>query len=304
MSRLRIRSIKPEFFADEQINSLPIPGRYLALGLITRSDDRGRQRRQDAAIAAHVFPEGDVTIKQVTKLLELIIATKIALAYVVNGHTYLWLPNFWKHQVINRPTESDLPPHPDDPFGAMNIREALETFRETSSNPHAQLTENSVSPHYSRAVPIRSLPKSRKSDKGKGEVDARARTPSKPPDQDAPPSSLADELAPVLKAVLGVLQTVQGERGGNLPTARGVGLAIARYPDRDHLGVVRELEHWALAGNGQARPVKDWARTYATFLERTPPGAPTRARAPRPGADPIAGINRRTAESIAREEES
>jgi hypothetical protein len=55
-----------------------------------------------------------------------------------------------------------------------------------------------------------------------------------------------------------------------------VGLAIAHYPDRDHLTVLRELEHWALAGTGQAKTVKDWARTYGTFLERAPAGSPSR----------------------------
>lgn len=158
MSRLRIRSVKPEFFADERVNSLPVPARYLTLGLITRADDRGRQRRQDAAIAAHVFPEGDVPVKQVTKLLELVVGAEIALGYVANGHGYLWLPNFWKHQRINRPSESDLPPHPDDPFGSMNIGDALAAFKNGSVTPHAQFTESSRSTQHSRAVPIRSLP--------------------------------------------------------------------------------------------------------------------------------------------------
>lgn len=150
--------MKPEFFADEEVNGLPVPARYLTLGLITRADDRGRQRRQDAAIAAHVFPEGDVTTKQVTVLLELIVGTGIALAYVVGGHGYLWLPNFWKHQRINRASESDLPSHPDDPLGALGIKDAMKKFKESSDIDHPQFTESSRTTHHSPAVPIPSLP--------------------------------------------------------------------------------------------------------------------------------------------------
>lgn len=99
-------------------------------------------------------------------------------------------------------------------------------------------------------------------------------------DQLTPPRELAaehPEVAGRLDAVVAILAAVQAERGGNVPTPRGVGLAMLRFADRDHVGVARELEHWALAGSGQGRPVKDWARTYGTFLERSPAGGPLRA---------------------------
>lgn len=94
--------------------------------------------------------------------------------------------------------------------------------------------------------------------------------------QDLPPTSLVAELHDAARQVLAVLLAVQADRGGNVPTMRGVGLAMARYPDRDHLSVARDLEHWALAGNGANREVKDWARTLATFLRRSVPGSASR----------------------------
>lgn len=160
MSRLRIRTIKPEFFADERVNGLPIPCRYLTLGLITRADDRGRQRRQDAAIAAHVFPEADVATKTVGRMIDKVVAVGIALAYVVEGHGYLWLPNFWKHQVINKPSESDLPPCPEDPFNGMAIRDALIAFRDQDGIATGKLPEFSRSSPISRARPFGSVPSS------------------------------------------------------------------------------------------------------------------------------------------------
>lgn len=103
-----------------------------------------------------------------------------------------------------------------------------------------------------------------------------ARPPSKRADQTLLPLSLPGELHHSAHLALTVLRAVQAERGGDEPTLRGVGLAVQRFPNRDHAAVARELEHWALAGTGQARPVKDWARTFATFLERSPAGKPVR----------------------------
>jgi len=93
-------------------------------------------------------------------------------------------------------------------------------------------------------------------------------------DQD-PSAEHADRLHPVLA----VLTRVHAERGGEVPTLRGVALALAAQPRRDHLAVAHELEHWALAGRGRRRPVRDWVRTYRTFLDSAPDATPTRLRA-------------------------
>jgi hypothetical protein len=76
---------------------------------------------------------------------------------------------------------------------------------------------------------------------------------------------------------------VYDERGGDMPTLRGVALAVEAFPDRDHLTVARELQHWALAGKGRNQAVVDWARTYRTFLRRAVP-----AKAGRPGKGNVA----------------
>ena len=102
------------------------------------------------------------------------------------------------------------------------------------------------------------------------------RAPTKAADQNEPPNGLADELRPIACSVLDILKTVQAERGGDLPTLRGVGLAMLRFPNRDYVGVAREVEHWALAGRGARKAVKDWSRTFATFLGNTSEGAPVR----------------------------
>jgi hypothetical protein len=113
---------------------------------------------------------------------------------------------------------------------------------------------------------------------GENEVDARARTV----EQTALPHGLPVELEPTAKNVLDVLVRAHGERGGNTPTLRGVGLALIASPDCDHLSVAHDLEHWAVAGNGQKRGIVDWVATYRSFLRRAPAGAPVRSKTAQP----------------------
>lgn len=95
------------------------------------------------------------------------------------------------------------------------------------------------------------------------------------------PDSVPPDFPPALfgatRHALDVLHRVQGERGGNIPSLRGVALAVGRHPDRDHAQVAGELEHWATVGNGRNRPVRDWARQYAAFLDRSPAGGAPRS---------------------------
>jgi len=101
-------------------------------------------------------------------------------------------------------------------------------------------------------------------------------------------TDVAGEHADRLHPVLAVLTRVQAERGGEVPTLRGVALALAAQPRRDHLAVAHELEHWALAGRGRGRAVRDWVRTYRTFLEGATDAVPLRPRAGVLGAAPVA----------------
>ena len=144
--RARIRTIKPDFFENEKINAVSVGTRFVAVGLISAADDRGRMRRLPA-LRTHVFPHGDISERQFDRAVDEIVATGFVWQYEVDGKSYLWLPNFWKHQRINRPSESDLPPHPDDPLGDLPVKEALAEFTERSRNTHGGFSEHSVSPH-------------------------------------------------------------------------------------------------------------------------------------------------------------
>jgi hypothetical protein len=62
--RPRIRTIKPEMWADEKVGQLSRDARLLFVGLITMADDEGRLRGCPAAILGHVFPYDDDALRK------------------------------------------------------------------------------------------------------------------------------------------------------------------------------------------------------------------------------------------------
>lgn len=107
--------------------------------------------------------------------------------------------------------------------------------------------------------------------------DARQRV-----NQDELPDTLPAPLHAVAAAALEVMERVYADRGGQRPTLRGVGLALAAFPERAHLHVAGELEHWATCGNGATRDHKDLVRLYRTFLGHAPVGSEPRPGTPDP----------------------
>ena len=55
----RIRSIKPETFTSEDVNSLTLPARWTFAGLWCYVDDEGRGRADPRLVKASVWPIDD-----------------------------------------------------------------------------------------------------------------------------------------------------------------------------------------------------------------------------------------------------
>lgn len=105
----RIRSIKPEMWGSGDIAPLSRDARLLFVGLISMADDDGRFLGSLAAINGHVFPNDDLPPAKVGKWLGELCEVGVAHLYRVGGVQYGVLPNWHKHQVINRHTKSTLP---------------------------------------------------------------------------------------------------------------------------------------------------------------------------------------------------
>lgn len=114
----RIRSIKPEFPQSETMGKLSRDARLLFIQLWTIVDDEGRARAASRMLASLLYPYDDDAPRLMDGWLGELMAQGCIRRYESDGASYLDIPNWRKHQKIDRPSESRLPP-----------------FRESSTKP-------------------------------------------------------------------------------------------------------------------------------------------------------------------------
>jgi hypothetical protein len=101
----RIRTIKPEFWANDQITSLSIGARLLFIGIWNFSDDSGIHSSKSRTLKAAVFPMDDeITSASVDDMIIELIEQDLVRNYVVNGKGYIRVTGWAKHQKIDKPT--------------------------------------------------------------------------------------------------------------------------------------------------------------------------------------------------------
>lgn len=106
----RIRSIKPDFWADEKLATVSRDARLLFIGLISMADDEGRMRGNPAFVRSSIFPyDDDLDIRV---LLAELSAKALVHLYVDSGQAFLHVRNFARHQRIDKPSKSVLPAPP------------------------------------------------------------------------------------------------------------------------------------------------------------------------------------------------
>lgn len=109
----RIRTVKPEFWEDERCGRLSTLARLNFLGLISLADDEGRGRAAPEYLLRRLHPyASDVKMKRFRRSLDELEATGMVQFYQANGERLYLVVHFSRHQRINRPTPSRLPPPP------------------------------------------------------------------------------------------------------------------------------------------------------------------------------------------------
>jgi len=144
--------------------------RLFFIGLWNFSDDEGCFLNDFVKLKGEVVPfDDDFTLKRVQRCLAILqMAQKIGI-YMVNGISYGVVRNFKKHQTINRPSPSKLPPPPIKLFTEDSVRTHGATHaqvklskvkqsntaghvRQTSSNPIQKEAEKVVT-RWERKIP-------------------------------------------------------------------------------------------------------------------------------------------------------
>lgn len=119
----RIRTVKPEFWEDEVVGLLPRDARLLFISTFNMADDEGLLRWTPAYIKAQTFMyDDDLNLKHVEHLMALLTNAGLLHPYVggVARQQMAVVVNFRKHQKINRPQKSKLPP---PSLGDYKVRE-------------------------------------------------------------------------------------------------------------------------------------------------------------------------------------
>lgn len=104
----RIRTVKPEFWRDEELSTISAEAALLAIGLLNYADDEGYFNANPKLVASDVFPLRDLTSSVSSLLQELTEIGYIRLFSGTDGKKYGLVVNFTKHQAIQKTNPSKI----------------------------------------------------------------------------------------------------------------------------------------------------------------------------------------------------
>ena len=126
----RIRTIKPEFWKDEELSELPEVCHMFAAALLNYADDEGFFNANEKLIKAELFPLREPSMSIHGMLTELSNMGYLKFFRGPKGKIFGQVVNFTLHQKVNRPSKS-------------KIKELID-FTEDSMSPHCAFTEGSL----------------------------------------------------------------------------------------------------------------------------------------------------------------
>jgi hypothetical protein len=122
--------IKPKFWDDTKIGRLTRDARLLYIGLWNFSDDIGIVIGDSVWLKSKIFPYDQIQIQQFEKWMNELVINGFICLLSYKGERFIYLPNFTRHQVINKPN-----------YGDLNIPKCL--IDRVKENIHLLITEQS-----------------------------------------------------------------------------------------------------------------------------------------------------------------
>lgn len=127
----RIRTIKPEFWEDEVVGSLSRDARLLFIACLNIADDEGLLRWSSPYIKSSAFMyDDDIGVQDCQQIMDELIEAQLFFSYNAgkSKQPFAYIVNFHKHQKINRPGPSRLPPPP------LYDQKTVEMYRRRDGN--------------------------------------------------------------------------------------------------------------------------------------------------------------------------
>lgn len=153
----RIRTIKPEFPHSESMGRVSREARLLFILLWTLADDSGRLRGTSRMLASLLYPYDGDAAKHIDTWVADLEREGCVVRYSVDGSSYVQVCNWLKHQKIDKPSQSKIPPFVD---GSRVVDEASRTFvvgldlEGIGSGPGPLSSEAAVKPQTPRAAAL------------------------------------------------------------------------------------------------------------------------------------------------------
>ncbi|MGR6502839.1 hypothetical protein [Shewanella sp. Koi 1] len=104
----RIRTVKPEFWTDEDLATVSETARLVAIGLLNLADDEGYFNANPRLIECSLFPLTEPSVSIQECLNQLCEIGYLQLNESSKGKIFGVIKNFVKHQKVNRPTPSKI----------------------------------------------------------------------------------------------------------------------------------------------------------------------------------------------------
>ena len=102
----RIRTIKPQFWLDENLGTISRDARLLYIGLWNLADDTGVFQWRPLQIKAQIFPyDTDITGSEIEDWINKLVETKDIERIEIDGHSYGVIKSFLEHQDIKNPSK-------------------------------------------------------------------------------------------------------------------------------------------------------------------------------------------------------
>lgn len=99
----RIRSIKPEFWDDEHIASLPMECRLFYIGCWTFADDQGVFNANPSFLKSRIFPyDDDLKVSEVKAWLKKLEEVQMIIPFAHKRDRYYLIRSFSEHQVVDK----------------------------------------------------------------------------------------------------------------------------------------------------------------------------------------------------------
>lgn len=111
----RCRIIKPEFWDDERLSSISFQARLTYIGIWNFCDDYGVTKASSLWLKSRIYPYDDkLSMKEFEKWLSELRNLRRIVEFKHNAECFIFIPNFLKHQVINKPSKTRYPEPPDN----------------------------------------------------------------------------------------------------------------------------------------------------------------------------------------------